>query len=79
MLEGNYSSNQVSHTELIFAIAKILNVSEQKILDNIGLFSNIDPRIKNVFHYLARMENEQELISASHAMELLSNFHTTID
>ena len=69
------TKNFISNEELIFSLAKIFNIEQQKILDNIGLFSNINPYVKNIIYYMAQIQNQQKLISASYAMEFLLNYY----
>ena len=71
---GHYNDH-VTSEELVAAISKLLNIEEQKVLDNMELFSNINIYIKNIIYYLSQMKNEQMLIDASHAVEFLLNFH----
>jgi hypothetical protein len=78
MSDKNNSHNihdEVTHKELVFAISKIFSIEVEKVLDNIELFSSINPYVKNIFHYLSQMDRDVMLIDASHSMEFLLNFH----
>lgn len=72
---SKYCNNYVTQEELVRSISSLLNISQQKVLDNIELFSNIHLHLKNIFYYLSQMEGEQMLINASHAMEFLLLSH----
>ncbi|MDA0902240.1 MAG: hypothetical protein O3B09_02380, partial [Proteobacteria bacterium] len=60
------------------ALAKILNVSEEQIIKNADLFSNINPFIERSLHYLSLMKSDNVLIHASHSMECLLTFSDRI-
>lgn len=73
-----HSDFEVTHEELVAALSKVLSIDEQKVLDNMELFSNMNPYVKNIIYHLAQMRKGQMLIDASHAIELLLNFHKNI-
>ena len=68
-----------SDSEIYQVMATILNISEEQISDNINLFQNINNRIFTCLYYLSKMQDEQDIISATYSLEFVYNFKKGVD
>lgn len=73
-LPGSYSSIETCNF-----ISKIFNLSPVVIAENIELFSDIHPYLRNCLIYLSRMESDGMLLNASHSLEFVLTFNRRID
>lgn len=64
------SQSQIN-LEICEVMTKILNISDQMIINNIDLFSNINPYILNCLYYLGKLQNDQDKITALYSLEFV--------
>lgn len=63
-----------SDFEICQIMSEILNVSQERIAQNISLFKNINHYFTNALFYLSKIKSTQDIISAIHSLEFICNF-----
>jgi hypothetical protein len=65
--------------EICEVMTKILNVSDQIVINNIDLFNNINPYILNCLYYLGKLQNDQDKITALYSLEFVFYYKKRVD